>query len=47
MRAENLTTRPRDSRYLRNTLLILGTIAVSASFYVAWPALAHLGGKLV
>ncbi len=47
MRAENITTRPPERGYLNKVLVILGAVAVTAGTYVAWPALAHLGSKLV
>ena len=48
MRAENLETQPLDSRkYLQKVLVVFGVIAFSASAYVAWPALVHIGAKLI
>lgn len=47
MRAEDITSKPRDAKYLSNTLGIAGFIAFVAGAYVAWPALAHLAQKLL
>lgn len=48
MRTENVRTSPFEgSRYVRRVLTVLGVIAFSAGTYVAWPALTHLGTKLV
>lgn len=48
MRSENLRTSPLDgSRYVHRVLVVLGVIAFSAGTYVAWPALAHLGSKMI
>ncbi len=47
MRVENITTKPRNSGYLKTVLAVLGAVAVSAGTYVAWPALTYLGEKLV
>jgi len=47
MRVENITSKPRDAKYLNKTLVFLGAFAAMASVYVAWPALMHLGQKLL
>jgi len=47
MRVENITSKPRDAKYLNKSLAVLGVIAATASLYVAWPALVHLGQKLL
>lgn len=46
-RIENITSTPRDAKYLNRSLIFLGAFAVAASIYVAWPALTHLGMKLL
>jgi hypothetical protein len=47
MRAENIQSTEKNDKYLNAVLLLLGTVAVSAGTYVAWPALAYLGSKLI
>lgn len=47
MRAENNQSKPVSDKYLRNALLAMGVVALSASLYVAWPALVHLGSKMI
>jgi hypothetical protein len=47
MRAENVTSKPRDAKYLKNSLMVFGVCAFLSSMYVAWPALTHLGGKIL
>jgi hypothetical protein len=47
MRVENITSKPRDARYLNASLTVFGLFALLSSLYVAWPALAHLGGKIL
>lgn len=47
MRAENSQSKPVSDKYLRNTLVAMGVAAFAASVYVAWPALAHLGSKMI
>ncbi len=39
MRAENNQSKPVSDKYLRNALLAMGV--------VAWPALVHLGSKMI
>lgn len=46
MRAQDITSKPRDAKYLNKTLTIAGVIAFAAGAYVAWPALSHLAQKL-
>ena len=47
MRVENLTSKPRKANYLGIVLAGLGALAATASTIVAWPALTHLGDKLL
>ncbi|MFO7983331.1 MAG: hypothetical protein R6V08_07775 [Desulfuromonadales bacterium] len=48
MKKENVRTNPLEgSRYVSSALVVLGIIAFSAGTYVAWPALVHLGSKIV
>jgi hypothetical protein len=47
MRAENITSKPRDAKYLTTSLMAFGLFAFLSSIYVAWPALSHLGGKIL
>ena len=47
MRVENSQSKPVSDKYLRNTLMAMGVVALSASLYVAWPALVHLGSKMI
>lgn len=48
MRSENLVTRPLSRKnYVRTALVAFGAVAMAASTYIAWPALTHLGTKLV
>jgi hypothetical protein len=47
MRAEDITSKPRDAKYLNKTLTIAGIIAFTAAAVVAWPALVHLAQKLI
>ena len=48
MKTENLNSKPVNTRtYLRYVLLVLGAVAVTAASYVAWPALVHIGSKLI
>lgn len=48
MRKEDVKTSPFEgSQYVRRALVVLGVISVSAGTYVAWPALVHLGSKIV
>jgi len=47
MRVENLTTKPRKANYLGVVLAGLGAVAATASTIIAWPALTHLGEKLL
>lgn len=36
-----------DRKYIGKVLTVAGVFAVSASLSVAWPALMHIGAKLV
>ena len=36
-----------DRKYIGNVLAIAGLFAAAGSFYVAWPALNHIGLSLV
>ena len=47
MRTENLKSQPKESKYLKPVLVVLGFMAASASAVVAWPALTHIGEKLI
>jgi len=47
MRVENITSKQRDAKYLSRSLVFMGGFAVAVSLYVAWPALMHLGQKLL
>lgn len=47
MRVENITSKPREAKYISRSLVFMGGFAVVASIYVAWPALVHLGQKLL
>jgi len=47
MRVENITSKPRDAKYLNKSLVVLGVFAVAGFVYVAWPALMHLGQKVL
>ncbi|HEX9777486.1 MAG TPA: hypothetical protein VGA63_05005 [Geopsychrobacteraceae bacterium] len=47
MKSENITARPETRQNVVVALAIFGIAAIPASLYVAWPALAHLGGKLL
>ncbi len=47
MRIENLTSKPRKANYLGVVLAGLGVVAATASTIIAWPALTHLGEKLL
>ena len=47
MRAQDITSKPRDAKYLNKTLTIAGVIAFAAAAVVAWPALVHLAQKLI
>jgi hypothetical protein len=47
MRAQDITSKPRNARYLNKTLTIAGLIAFGAGAYVAWPALVHLAQKIL
>lgn len=47
MRAEDITSKPRDAKYLSRSLTVAGIVAFAASVYIAWPALMHLGQKIL
>jgi len=47
MKSENITARPEQRQNVVIALALFGFAAIPASIYVAWPALVHLGEKLV
>jgi hypothetical protein len=47
MNPENITARPDERQKVVVALAIFGLAAIPASIYVAWPALVHIGEKLV
>lgn len=47
MRAENLTAKPEERSRVAVVLAIFGFAAIPAAIYVAWPALVHIGEKLI
>jgi hypothetical protein len=47
MRSENISARPEARQNVAIALVIFGFAAIPASIYVAWPALVHLGEKLI
>ena len=47
MRAENLTAKPEPRNRVVVALAIIGMAAIPAAIFVAWPALVHIGEKLV
>ena len=48
MRTENLSTKPINrNNYVQTALVAFGVVAMAASAYIAWPALTHLGTKIV
>jgi len=47
MRAENITAKPEKRDQVVIALTLIGMIAIPAALFVAWPALVHLGAKLV
>ena len=47
MRAQDITSKPRNAKYLNKTLTIAGVVAFAAAAVVAWPALVHLAEKVL
>lgn len=47
MRTENITARPEPRQNVAVALILIGFAAIPAAIYVAWPALIHLGEKLI
>ncbi|WP_291316579.1 hypothetical protein [Desulfuromonas sp.] len=48
MKQENIvSSRPQASNYVKATMVAMGIAAFSASAFVAWPALSHIGAKLI
>lgn len=47
MRSENITAKPESRHNVVIALAIFGFAAIPASLYVAWPALVHIGEKLI
>lgn len=47
MKVENSSTRPEGRKTVSYLLAAMGVFALPVSVYVAWPALTHLGGKLI
>ncbi|HEX9779059.1 MAG TPA: hypothetical protein VGA63_13005 [Geopsychrobacteraceae bacterium] len=47
MKAENITAKPEPRNRVVVALAVIGLVAIPAAFFVAWPALVHLGEKLV
>lgn len=47
MRAENITAKPDPRSRVVVALAIFGFAAIPAAIFVAWPALVHIGEKLI
>lgn len=47
MRSENITARPESRHQVAVAVALFGFAAIPAAIYVAWPALVHLGEKLI
>lgn len=47
MRAENISAKPEERTKVVVALTILGFVAIPAALVVAWPALVHIGAKLI
>lgn len=47
MRSENITAKPETRQNVAFALAIVGFAAIPAAIYVAWPALVHIGEKLI
>lgn len=47
MRAENITAKTEPRNRVVVALAIIGFIAIPAALFVAWPALVHIGAKLI
>jgi len=47
VRAENITAKPEPRNRVVVALTVLGMAAIPAAFFVAWPALVHIGEKLL
>lgn len=47
MKVENSSSRPEGRKTVSYLIAAMGVFVVPVSLYVAWPALTHLGGKLI
>jgi len=47
MRAENITAKPEERNRVADALAVAGFAAIPLAFFVAWPALVHIGEKLI
>lgn len=47
MKAKSSYSDLDDRQYIGNVLTVAGCFAALASLYVAWPALSHIGLRLI
>jgi len=47
VRAENLSAKPDPRNRVVVALAVFGLAAIPAALFVAWPALVHIGQKLI